>query len=143
MKQINVGFIGLGRIADLHFLGYKNNKYAKLYAVCDINKKLVEQRAKQWRVPALYIKTSQPSKKGVLERIGISGNLSKYAPRAKELTEEFLKRYNPDAVNQWTVTIALNIESDGDTKGFCYSIMINNSTLAVKDGKLRHWKSLQ
>lgn len=54
MKPINVAFIGLGRIADLHYLGYKNNKQAKLFAICDISQKLVEQRAKQWHVTAFY-----------------------------------------------------------------------------------------
>lgn len=74
--------------------------------------------------------------KSFFERIGLRGNTSQYAPRAKELTEEFLKRYNPDAVRQWTVTIALNIEPEGEAKGFCYSIMINNSVLTSKEGVL-------
>ncbi|MEW6528187.1 MAG: Gfo/Idh/MocA family oxidoreductase [Spirochaetota bacterium] len=93
--------------------------------------------------PALYyyfrhrkdIAAAKP-KKSLLERIGLSGNTSQYAPQAKELTDEFLKRYNPDAVKQWTVTIALNIEPDGEAQGFCYGIMINNSVLTVKEGVL-------
>jgi len=33
MEKINVGIIGLGRISDLHALGYLNNKEARIYGV--------------------------------------------------------------------------------------------------------------
>lgn len=99
------------------------------------------------RFPSVYyylkhrkdIKQARPSKKSLLELIGITRNLSKYAPQAKELTEEFLKRYNPDAVKQWTVTIALNIENDGNTRGFSYSVMINNGVLTAKEEEPHKW----
>ena len=35
MTKLRVGFIGAGRIADLHALGYDRNADAALYAVCD------------------------------------------------------------------------------------------------------------
>ncbi len=73
-------------------------------------------------------------KKGLLERLGITGNLSKYAPQAKELTSQFIKRYNPRAVKQWTVTIALTITADGGVGEMNYSIAIKNDTLDVKEG---------
>ena len=54
MSKLHVAFIGVGRIADLHYLGYKNNKNASLYALCDTNEKLLEQRKKQWKVSVIY-----------------------------------------------------------------------------------------
>ncbi len=54
MQKLNVAFIGLGRIADLHFEGYKNNKKAQLYAVCDTNTELVKKRETQWKAVAGY-----------------------------------------------------------------------------------------
>ena len=35
MDRLRVGFIGAGRIADLHAMGYEGNADAELYAVCD------------------------------------------------------------------------------------------------------------
>ena len=54
MKSIQIGFIGLGRIADLHYLGYNNNKQAKVYAVCDSNLELAHIRKKQWNAEKVY-----------------------------------------------------------------------------------------
>ncbi|MBL8149082.1 MAG: Gfo/Idh/MocA family oxidoreductase [Blastocatellia bacterium] len=53
-KRLNVGFIGCGRIADLHYLGYKERKDAKLYAVCDLDKDLAEARKKEWNTVKAY-----------------------------------------------------------------------------------------
>lgn len=54
MEKINVGFIGCGRIADLHYPGYKNNPEAKIYAVCDKQKELALQRKSEWGAVKYY-----------------------------------------------------------------------------------------
>lgn len=52
--MIRVGIIGLGRIADLHQLGYVDNPEAELYAVCDANAETAEERQRAWNVPKCY-----------------------------------------------------------------------------------------
>jgi len=46
--RMHVGFIGAGRIADLHALGYDGNADAKLYAVCDADGEWAARRAQEW-----------------------------------------------------------------------------------------------
>ncbi|MFB3926196.1 MAG: Gfo/Idh/MocA family protein [Syntrophales bacterium] len=54
MSKLRVGFIGVGRIADLHYEGYKDNPKVELNAICDVNEKTVEQRKEQWKVKKAY-----------------------------------------------------------------------------------------
>jgi predicted dehydrogenase len=54
MKKINVGFIGCGRIADLHVLAYKNNPRARLLAVCDTDPTILADRKRRWKVERAY-----------------------------------------------------------------------------------------
>lgn len=54
MEKIRVGLIGVGNIARLHQLGYSDNSKAELYAVCDIDETLLQQRAKEWGVEKAY-----------------------------------------------------------------------------------------
>jgi len=48
MDRLRVGFIGAGRIADLHALGYDGNADAALYAVCDADADWAAKRAQEW-----------------------------------------------------------------------------------------------
>ncbi len=48
MDRLRVGFIGAGRIADLHALGYDGNADAALYAVCDTDGEWAARRAQEW-----------------------------------------------------------------------------------------------
>jgi predicted dehydrogenase len=52
--MINVGIIGCGRIADLHYLGYRESREAKIYAVCDTNAETAEARKKEWDAVKSY-----------------------------------------------------------------------------------------
>ncbi len=52
--MINVGFVGCGRIADLHALGYRGHPDARIYAVCDTDAALCEKRRKEWGAEAAY-----------------------------------------------------------------------------------------
>ncbi|MFA6243183.1 MAG: Gfo/Idh/MocA family oxidoreductase [Candidatus Hydrogenedentales bacterium] len=54
MLIINVAFIGAGRIADLHALGYAGNPDARIYAVCDALPERAEARRKEWGAEKAY-----------------------------------------------------------------------------------------
>jgi len=53
--MINVGFVGCGRIADLHVLGYQGNRDARLYAVCDPDEARRERRQRECGVEKAYV----------------------------------------------------------------------------------------
>ncbi len=46
--RLRVAFIGAGRIADLHALGYREAPDAELYAVCDADPEVAARRAQEW-----------------------------------------------------------------------------------------------
>ena len=52
--KLRVGFIGAGRIADMHFEGYRDNPRASLDAVCDVNPELARQRSVEWGADKTY-----------------------------------------------------------------------------------------
>ena len=54
MEKIRVGLIGVGGIARLHQLGYRDNPHAELYAICDVDEGLLRQRAADWGVRKSY-----------------------------------------------------------------------------------------
>ena len=50
MEKLRVGFIGTGRISDLHALEYLQNPRAEIVAVCDIDERLAQERGRAWGV---------------------------------------------------------------------------------------------
>ncbi|MBU3916459.1 Gfo/Idh/MocA family oxidoreductase, partial [bacterium] len=54
MKKINVGFIGCGRISDLHYLGYQDHPDARLYALCDTNPEFLRQKKREWNAKKTF-----------------------------------------------------------------------------------------
>ena len=51
---MNIGFIGCGRIADLHARAYQDQKVARLYAVCDTDRDKAESRRREWGAEKAY-----------------------------------------------------------------------------------------
>ncbi len=51
MDQLRVGFIGTGRISDLHALEYLANERARIVAVCDTDLETARRRGRAWGVP--------------------------------------------------------------------------------------------
>lgn len=54
MEKLNIGFIGLGRIADVHSPAYMNNPDAAIYAVCDADPVIAKKRMEQWGAKKMY-----------------------------------------------------------------------------------------
>lgn len=54
MEKINVGFIGCGRISDLHYPGYKSTGEARVFAVCDADPDTAAARKRQWKAAKSY-----------------------------------------------------------------------------------------
>lgn len=46
--KINIGFIGLGRISDLHALGYRNSPDARIHSVCTLAEEVGRSKKKEW-----------------------------------------------------------------------------------------------
>ncbi|MCY4115265.1 MAG: Gfo/Idh/MocA family oxidoreductase [Caldilineaceae bacterium] len=53
--MLRVGFIGTGRISDLHALEYLQNERALIVAVCDTDTETAERRAVEWGVPSTRV----------------------------------------------------------------------------------------
>ncbi len=54
MDKINVGIIGLGRISDLHALGYNNNREARIYGVSTRTEETGLARKAEWGAEKYY-----------------------------------------------------------------------------------------
>ena len=48
LDRIRVGFIGTGRISDLHAIEYRNHPHAEIVALCDRDPALATARARAW-----------------------------------------------------------------------------------------------
>jgi predicted dehydrogenase len=57
LDRVRAGFIGAGRISDLHALEYIANPNAEIVAIADVNRDLAEQRARAWGFPDAKIYT--------------------------------------------------------------------------------------
>jgi len=57
VHRLRVGFIGAGRISDLHAIEYLRNPRAELAAVCDVSAEIAQRQAVRWGVPARRVFT--------------------------------------------------------------------------------------
>lgn len=57
MEKLRVGFIGAGRISDLHALEYLANPRSEIVAVADVDAERAQQRGRAWGVPTSQIFT--------------------------------------------------------------------------------------
>ena len=50
MTPLRAALVGVGRIADMHYLGYSATPMAELVAICDSDPDLLKRRASEWGV---------------------------------------------------------------------------------------------
>jgi predicted dehydrogenase len=56
VSKLNVGIIGAGHIAAMHYEGYnKEASPGRLYAIADVDPKRLEQRKTEWKVEKAYL----------------------------------------------------------------------------------------
>ena len=56
--MLRIGFIGTGRISDLHALEYLQSDRAQIAAVCDIDEESAQRRAADWNIPPARVFTN-------------------------------------------------------------------------------------
>lgn len=54
MEVVRAAIVGCGRISDLHELGYRERKDARIVAVCDTQRRAARQKARAWGVEKIY-----------------------------------------------------------------------------------------
>ena len=54
MDVLRVAIVGCGRISDLHVLGYRDRKDAKIVALCDKNYSRLVKKAKSWGIKGIF-----------------------------------------------------------------------------------------
>ncbi|MGB9614546.1 MAG: Gfo/Idh/MocA family protein [Fervidobacterium sp.] len=55
MKHVNLAVVGAGNVAaTMHIPAWNKMKEVSLIAVCDVDKKRVENVAKAWKIPHVY-----------------------------------------------------------------------------------------
>jgi len=74
--------------------------------------------------------------KGLLERLGLGSNDSRYADRALELTEAFIARFDPAAAGEWEADIGLFLSADGGVPDTSLSVAIKQGRVTMEKGCL-------
>ncbi len=54
MTPLRAALVGVGRIADMHYLGYSATPMAEVVAICDTDPDLLSRRASEWGVETTY-----------------------------------------------------------------------------------------
>lgn len=57
-QPIRVGFLGAGRISDLHAIEYRDNGATEIAAICDVSPEIVRSQAEKWGVASSAMLTT-------------------------------------------------------------------------------------
>jgi predicted dehydrogenase/putative sterol carrier protein len=81
-------------------------------------------------------RTPESSRRSLLSLVGLGEDLSKYAPQAKSLTEQFISKFDPSATAGWDLTIGIHLTEDGGVKEERYGLSIKNGKVELQQGRL-------
>ncbi|MBI1257008.1 MAG: gfo/Idh/MocA family oxidoreductase [Chloroflexi bacterium] len=92
-EKLRIGVIGAGRwAASAHLPGYTRSPLAELVAICDMNRDLAEQRAKEFNIPHVYTDYQQMLMREDLDVVdvctrGTMGDRDNHEPMAFAVVE--------------------------------------------------------
>jgi len=104
----------------------KSNRLHREVYMDEMDALIPDWYAKKMR--SKLVKGRQHQKKSLLERIGLAGRTSQYAPLAKKLTDDLLKQFDEKAAGDWSTIMGLELFADGGCP-------VQKYTLIVKEGK--------
>jgi putative sterol carrier protein len=77
-----------------------------------------------------------------LERMGITQDLSKYAPRARDLTYDLLQKFDPEKVADWRAEVGLFLTAEGEAAEQKFVLRIGDSQASLDEGDIPSRASL-
>ncbi len=80
MSKIKIGVIGVGGISDSHIGAYLKNPDCELCAFCDIDKKLLEEKAEKYGVKEIYTDYNEMLAKADIDAVSVCTWNSEHAP---------------------------------------------------------------
>lgn len=84
----------------------------------------IRQTASRIDVPAL------------LERLGLMGDTTQYAPQAQTLTKALLEKFDPEAVKDWQTVMGLRLLPDGACPEMRFAIEVHDGRAEIRAGDL-------
>ena len=63
-------------------------------------------------------------------------NLSGYAPRARELTEQFARRFDAKAAGDWESVVGLRLTADGGIEEQSFVLRVSAGSVALEEGRI-------
>ena len=70
-KKLKIGVIGNGNISGVHLRAYSLNPNVEIYALCDINEKAMQRRAKEYGVTRLFTDVNEMVKLPELDAVSV------------------------------------------------------------------------
>lgn len=71
VKEIKIGIIGLGSLAQFHINAYKHNPAVEIAALCDVNESRARQKAQEFGIKNYYTDYNEMLKDGNIDAVSV------------------------------------------------------------------------